>query len=89
MEWHGKPLYFKAAPEPSNIMWENQYWPRSVKLMRKLATLLIVVLILTVQVAFMFLINKKSVQIQSRYPIVDCKDVKLIYGDNLEKFAVI
>jgi hypothetical protein len=48
MEWHGKPLYFKAAPEPSNIMWENQYWPRSVKLMRKLATLLIVILILTV-----------------------------------------
>lgn len=20
---HGKPIYFKAAPEPSNIMWEN------------------------------------------------------------------
>jgi hypothetical protein len=21
--WHGKPLYFKPAPEPSNILWEN------------------------------------------------------------------
>lgn len=20
---HGQPIYFKAAPEPSNIMWEN------------------------------------------------------------------
>lgn len=21
--WHGKPLFFKPAPEPSNILWEN------------------------------------------------------------------
>jgi len=25
--WFGSPLYFKAAPEPSNILWENIYFP--------------------------------------------------------------
>jgi hypothetical protein len=85
----GKPIYFKAAPEPSNIMWENQYWPKTTKLIRKLITFLVVCLILSIQFSVMFFINKKVVQVQNRYPIVDCTDVKKIYGDTLEKFAII
>ncbi|CDW91332.1 UNKNOWN [Stylonychia lemnae] len=87
--WYGKPVYFKAAPEPSNIMWENQYWPFWLKTFRKISTFLIVVLILLVQVSFMFLITKKNVQFQSKYPIVDCHDIKQVYGDNLQKFAIL
>ena len=61
VEWHGKPLYFKAAPEPSNIMWENQFWPKSIKYFRITTNFLIVILMLLLQVSFMFIINKKSV----------------------------
>ena len=89
VEWHGKPLYFKAAPEPSNIMWENQFWPKSIKYFRITINLLIIVLMLFLQVTFMFIINKKSVQMQSHYPLVDCNDVKSVFADDLQKFAVI
>jgi len=82
-------LYFKPAPEPSNILWENQYWPKSVKMFRSIIAFLVVILIITLQIAFMFFINKQSVAMQSQYPIVDCKDVRSLYADTLQKFALV
>ena len=37
----------------------------------------------------MFAINKKSVQMQNKYPLTDCKDVTSVFGDDLQKFAII
>jgi hypothetical protein len=50
---------------------------------------LIILAIFTVQVMLTFNINKKSADIQANYPITDCTDVNHLYGDTLEKFAMI
>ena len=89
VEWHDVPLYFKAAPEPSNIMWENQYWPKKTKIFRNTITFLIVLLILLIQVTMMFYINKKIAKFANQYPLLDCKEVSGIFGDSLQKFAVL
>ena len=43
---NGKPLYFKAAPEASNIIWENQYSPTMVKLYKRFIAIIVVMIIL-------------------------------------------
>jgi hypothetical protein len=40
----GTPLYFKPAPEPSNILWENQFTPK-VERYRKATNVLLVIAI--------------------------------------------
>ncbi len=88
-KWHGEPLYFKPAPEPSNILWENQWFPAPEKLKKNLITLFTIAFILIVQMSFMFYMNKMSASYQAKYPIVDCNDVRDLYGEKLERFAVL
>lgn len=60
-----------------------------MKYFRITVNFLIILLMLALQVSFMFIINKKSVQMQSAYPLVDCKDITEVFSNDLQKFAVI
>jgi hypothetical protein len=51
---YGEPLYFKPAPEPSNILWESQYVAPLTKYFRSFVTYSIILLILVSQVALIF-----------------------------------
>jgi hypothetical protein len=57
--------------------------------MRSAVTFLIICLILLLQVTFMFIVNKKSVQMLSEYPLVDCSEIKEFYGPNLQRFGIL
>lgn len=46
-------------------------------------------MILAIQITIMFYLNKKITKAASDYPLLDCTDVSRLYGDNLQKFAVI
>ena len=46
-------------------------------------------LILLIQVTMMFYINKKIAKFANQYPLLDCKEVSGIFGDSLQKFAVL
>ncbi len=40
------------------------------------------------QMVVMFWINKKVVEMVSKYPMIDCRDLSSTYGADLEKYAV-
>ena len=46
--WLGKPLYFKPAPEPSNICWENQFIYKKEKLIKQLVIVGVLITILAI-----------------------------------------
>ncbi|TNV85819.1 hypothetical protein FGO68_gene5047 [Halteria grandinella] len=85
---NGNPIYFKAAPEASNVIWENQYTPTLLKLYKRIVALLIVLFILVTQVVFIFALNKKIFSLQEKYPSIDCEDVLDSYGDEIQKYAL-
>lgn len=84
----GKPLYFRSAPEASNIIWENQYTPTLLKMYKRFMALLIVFVILVTQVICIFGLNKKIFSLQEKYPSMDCEDVLDSYGADIQKYAL-
>lgn len=74
--WLGKPLYFKAAPESSNIIWQNQWTPRSVKYLKKAIALFVVLLIIAAQIVFMFALDKKIYSYYGLYQNLECDYVR-------------
>lgn len=66
--WHGKPLYFKAAPESSNIIWQNLHKPKLAKSVKRAVALLIILVILILQLIFMFSLKKKINAYLDEYP---------------------
>jgi len=60
----GSDILFKQAPEPSNLNWLRQSMNKSTRNLRKLITLLIVILIFSIQIIVFFTVNKKLNEIQ-------------------------
>ena len=87
--WQGHPLYFKPALEPSSILWENQYVPKSEKLWKLLVVFLVITLILFTSFWLLFKAQKEIYDYMNIYPYIDCDSVTKIYGDSLQHYGVL
>ena len=82
-----KPLKFRKATEPTNIIWENRQFNVKDRVIRSLAAITIVSLLLSISFYGIFITKKKAVSLVSKYKMDNCADLVSYYGEDLEKFA--
>lgn len=77
----GDPL-FKAATEPTNIIWENRHIRGFNFCTRATSALLVVTLMLVVSFGFVYLFKKTSINASAQFPKVNCKELIETIGNN-------
>jgi hypothetical protein len=54
----GEPLYFREAPEPTNILWENRHMSFWKQAQRKILVIVIITILLTGALIIFYLLKK-------------------------------
>jgi len=73
---------FRAATEPTNIIWENRHIRGINFCYRATVALLIVTLMLVVSFGFVYLFKKTSINASSHFPKVNCQELIKTIGNN-------
>lgn len=73
---------FRAAAEPTNIIWENRHIRGINFCTRATTALLIVTLMLVVSFGFVYLFKKTSINASAQFPKVNCKELIETIGNN-------
>jgi len=81
-------LNFIEASEPTNIIWQNRHFTDSDYLKRGLIAYSIVALLILASFVGIFLVANYQAEVSGVFPQVNCSDVKEVYGDDLQNFAV-
>jgi hypothetical protein len=78
-------LFFVEATEPTNIIWENRHYTPREYFVRSMVAVGAILFLLALSFAGIFSCKLFALEKTMKYPIVDCDDVKEIYGsDTLE-----
>jgi hypothetical protein len=56
------PLYFREAPEPTNIIWENRHIGGIRQLIRKVLVAILVFLVLVMALVIFYLLKKTVIE---------------------------
>lgn len=79
---------FKAAAQPSDIIWQNRWNTVNYIRLREFISLAVVVLSLTVVFIIMYLISQKVNFYVQKYPNADCEQISNVFGPDLEEYAL-
>ena len=78
--WFGKPVHFKIASEPSDIIWENQYQAKTQYYTKAVVSAFIIAACLLLAFWLFFVLQKEKEKYSELYPSsVNCKRVKDLY----------
>lgn len=83
----GTGLFLVESTEPTNIIWENRHFTPQDYLRRTMIVFGAIFLLLCVSFISIFLCKRMAIENVSKYPVVDCADVKGVYGTRMEEFA--
>lgn len=72
----GEVTHFEEAPEPNNILWENLWMTDFDFLKRLFGALCIIGALLTLSFWAIMQLNRKAIDLETMYPIVDCQAVR-------------
>jgi len=67
------------APEPSDIIWENQSSDDSINLRKKILIYGIIIMILMFSCSIVYLLQKKLLRLKQKYPPTTCASVDALY----------
>lgn len=79
---------FTPAPEPSEIVWENQELSWKQLRCRELVAYLFVGVFLALSFYTMYWMSTKQMKLTAQFPVVDCVDIQETYGDELKQYAI-
>lgn len=75
-----QPLFFKEAPEPTNIVWENRNVSYKTQFFRKIMVLLIIVLILVMAFVIFYTLKSFTAINNMKYPLSnDCESISNLF----------
>lgn len=77
----GEVVNFEEAPEPNNILWENLWMTDFDFLKRLLFALVFIVILLVLSFWAIMLLNRKAIDLETKYPIVNCESVRAHYNE--------
>lgn len=83
----GIPMKFKAASEPTDIIWENRIYTKTDYWIRSIIAFSVVGVLLLGSFAFIYKVARTSADIAIEFPKVDCAAIADTYGTQLKKFA--
>lgn len=79
----GQPMKFKAASEPTDIIWENRIYTRADYFFRQLVAFTIIGILLFASFAVIYKVARMSAEISREFPKVDCEAITHTYGNQL------
>ena len=71
---------FEEAPEPNNIMWENLWMTDYHFIKRLIFALSFIVVLIVLSFWVLMTLNRKAIELNTKYPIIDCKSIYEIYS---------
>lgn len=77
----GLEMKFRAASEPTDIIWENRIYSAWDYFFRNLIAWFIIALLLACSFAFIFKVARTSSAISREFPKVDCDAIEETYGN--------
>lgn len=73
--------YFKQAPEPTDIIWENRHYTTFDLYKRAFISYGIIVIILLLSFYFLFFLAAKEIWVTRVFGPVNCSQIENTYGD--------
>jgi len=73
--WKGEKLSFEAAPEPTDIIWENRQITRRQRLWNLVITVINTLILLAFSFWFIFFLKQKEYEAHVKYEEMDCQEV--------------
>ena len=75
-----KPMKFRKASEPTDIIWENRIFTQTEYFFRQLVAFSIIGVLLFGSFAFIYNVARTSAEIAREFPKVDCDAISTTYG---------
>lgn len=72
-------MEFLAAPEPTDIIWENRQFSRNKRLMRTLFAVFVIILLMAASFMLIFSLKKTQSMRTKKYADEDCNEVLKYY----------
>ena len=72
IEWLGLKVGFDAAPEPTDIIWENRQFTHGMRIQKLIVTVLVTLLLLGLSLWIIFTLQFRSHEGENKYEVVDC-----------------
>jgi len=79
----GKPMRYKRASEPTDIIWENRIYTETDYFFRQMVAYTIIGILLFGSFAFIYKVARTSAEIAAEFPNRDCNAIEQTYGDQL------
>jgi hypothetical protein len=75
----GKDLEFEAAPEPTDIIWENRQITTRSRYIRLAIAIFITLILLSISFTIIIMLKQKAMESNKKYGEANCKEVEKIY----------
>jgi hypothetical protein len=80
-------LYFEAATEPTNIIWENRHLTAHDRLKRTIQVVAFIFGLIVVSFSIIFFCKSVPLWLSAKWKPINCSVVQDTYKDELDKYA--
>lgn len=81
-------MKFKAASEPTDIIWENRHYTADDYKLREVKAWSIIGTLLLISFAIIYRVARTSTEIAREFPSFNCDSINEIYGDQIQRYAI-
>lgn len=79
INWLGTKLEFDAAPEPTDIIWENREITENSRMLRLFVAILATLVLLAISFTVIIVLKQKAMASNAKYTEANCGEIGLVY----------